>query len=79
MEKIKIAYSIFVGKPEGKRRLGRHRHRWEDNIRMDIRGIEWEVVDLMCLDQDRDQWRRLVNTVMNLIKSSRAISRVRCT
>jgi hypothetical protein len=55
-----------VGKPEGKRLLGRPRRRWEDNIRMDIREIEWGNVDWIDRALDRDQWRALVNTVMNL-------------
>jgi hypothetical protein len=57
---------ILVGKPEGKRPLGRPRHRWVDNIKMDIREIGWDDMDWMDLAQDRDQWRALVNTVMNL-------------
>jgi hypothetical protein len=60
------AYEIFVGKPEGKRPLGRPRRRWEDNIRMDLRVIGWEGVDCMHLAQDRNQWRAFVNTVTNL-------------
>jgi hypothetical protein len=60
------AYRIFVGKPEGKRPLGRPRRRWEDNIRIDLREIEWGDMDWIDLTQDRDQWRVLVNTVMNL-------------
>ena len=55
---------VLVGKPEGKRPLGRPRHRWEDNIKMNL----WEVGgggDWMELAQDRDRWRALVNTVMN--------------
>jgi hypothetical protein len=55
-----------VGKPEGKRPLGRFRHRWEENIRMDLREIGWGGMDRIDLAQDRDQWRALVNTVMNL-------------
>jgi hypothetical protein len=55
------AYRILVGKPEGKRPLGRPRRRWVDNIKMDLRVIGWDDVA-----QDRDQWRALVNTVMNL-------------
>jgi hypothetical protein len=66
MGKKRNAYRILVGKPEGKRPLGRHRRRWEDNIRMDLEEIGWEVVDWVDLAQDRDQWRALVNTVMNL-------------
>ena len=58
-------HRVLVGKPEGKRPLGRPRHRWDDNIKMDL----WEVGgggDWMELAQDRDRWRALVNTVMNL-------------
>jgi hypothetical protein len=55
-----------VGKPEGKRRLGRPRHRWDDNIKLDHREIGWDGVDWIDLPQDKDQWRALVNTVMNL-------------
>jgi hypothetical protein len=46
--------------------LGRPRRRWVDNIKMDLREIGWDGVDWIELDQDRDQWRTLVNTVMNL-------------
>jgi len=56
----------LVGKPEGKRPFGRPRSRWEDNIRMDLRIIRWEVVYWIHLVQDRDQWRALVNTLLNL-------------
>jgi hypothetical protein len=55
-----------VGKREGKRPLGRPRHRWVDNIKMDFREIEWGGMDWIDLAQDRDQWKALVNTVMNL-------------
>jgi hypothetical protein len=61
------AYRILVGKPEGKRPLGRPRRRWVDNIKMDLREIGWGGVDWIDLAQDRDQWRALVNTVMNLL------------
>jgi len=57
-------HKVLVGKPEGKRSLGRPRRRWEDNIKMDL----WEVGgsgDWMELAQDRDRWQALVNTVMN--------------
>jgi hypothetical protein len=54
-----------VGKLEGKRPLGRPRHRWED-IRMEFREVVWVGVDWIDLAQDRNQWRALVNTVMNL-------------
>jgi hypothetical protein len=55
-----------VGKPEGKRPLGRTRLRWVDSITMDLREIELDDMDWIDLAQDRDQWRALVNTVMNL-------------
>jgi hypothetical protein len=57
---------VLVGKPEGKRLLGRPRRRWEDNIRMDFREIGWECVGWIHLAQDRDKRRAIVNTVMNL-------------
>jgi hypothetical protein len=55
-----------VGKPEGKRPLGRQRRRWLDNIKMDLREIGWDGVDWMDMAQDSDQWTALVNTVLNL-------------
>jgi hypothetical protein len=55
-----------VRKPEGKIPLGRPRHRWVDNIKMDLTDIGWCGVDWIDLAQDRDQWRILVNMVMNL-------------
>jgi len=58
-------HMILVGKPEGKRPLGRSRRRWEDNIKMDLQEVG-EGGDWMELAQDRDRWRALVNTVMNL-------------
>jgi hypothetical protein len=61
-----IAYRILVGKPEGKRPLGRPRHRWVDSVRMDLREIGWDGIDCIGLAQDRDQWRAPVNTVMSL-------------
>jgi hypothetical protein len=60
------AYRILVGKPEGKILLGRPTRRWEDNIRMDLREIGWGGMDWIDPAKDRDQWRALVNTVMNL-------------
>jgi hypothetical protein len=60
------ADNIFAGKPEGKRQLGRPRRRLEDSIRRNLREIGWEGVDWIHLAQDMDQWRSLVNTVMNL-------------
>jgi hypothetical protein len=59
------AYTIFVGKPEGKRPLGRPRRRWEDNIKIGISEIELGGTDWIHLAQDRDQWRARANTVMN--------------
>jgi hypothetical protein len=66
MREKRNGYRIFVGKPEGKRPLGRTRRRWVDNIDMDLTEIEWDGVNLMDMAQDRDQWRALVNTVLNL-------------
>jgi hypothetical protein len=57
---------ILVGKPGGRRPLGRPRGRWVDNVKMDFRGIGWYSMDWIDLTQDTDQWRALVNTVMNL-------------
>jgi hypothetical protein len=59
-------YKILVGKPEGKRPLGEPRRRWVDNIKIDHREIGWGGMDLIDLAQDREQWRDLVNAVMNL-------------
>jgi hypothetical protein len=59
------AYRILVGKPEGKRPLGRPRRRWVDNTKTDLREIGWDGMDWFDLAQVRDQWRALVNTVMN--------------
>jgi hypothetical protein len=58
---IKNAYRILVGKP-----LGRSRRKWVENIKIDLREIGWDGVDLIEVTQDRDHWRALVNTVMNL-------------
>jgi hypothetical protein len=60
------ACRILVGKPEGKRPLARPRRRWEDNIKIDLREIEWVGIDWIALAQDKDQRRALVNAVMNL-------------
>jgi hypothetical protein len=57
---------LLVGKPEGKRTLGRPRRRWVDNIWMDLGEVEWGDVDWIGLAQDRNRWRALVNSVMNL-------------
>ena len=59
------AYRVLVGKPEGKRPLGRPSHRWVDNIRMDLQEVGCGHVDWIGLAQDRDKWQKLVNAVMN--------------
>jgi len=59
-------YRVLVGKPEGKRPLGRPRRRWVDNIRMDLQEVGCGYVDSIELAQDRDRWRTLVSAVMNL-------------
>jgi hypothetical protein len=60
------SYRILVGKSEGRRPLGRPRRRWVGNIKIDLSEIGWDGVDWVNLTQDRDHWRALVNTVMNL-------------
>jgi hypothetical protein len=59
-------YRVLVGRPKGKRPLGRHRRRWEDNIKMDLRAIGIDGANWIQLAHDRVQWRACVNTVMNL-------------
>jgi hypothetical protein len=61
------AYRILVGKPEGKRPLGKPRYRWMDNIKIDLGEIRWDGMYWISLAQDRDKWRALANTVMNLL------------
>ena len=58
-------HRVLVGKPEGRRPLGRPRHRWEDNIKTDLQEVGGGCGDWKELAQDRDRWRALVNTVMN--------------
>ena len=66
---------VLVGKPEGKRPLGRPRRRWEDNIKMDLQEVGGGCGDWMELAQDRDKWRALVNMLMNLrVPKMRGIS-----
>ena len=59
-------YRVLVGKPEGKRPLGRPRRRWMDNVRLDLQEVECGYVDWIGLEQDRDSWLTLVSAVMNL-------------
>ena len=59
-------YRVFLGKPEGRRPLGRPRHRWVDNIRMDLQEVGYGYMDWIGLTQDRDRGRTLVSAVMNL-------------
>jgi hypothetical protein len=63
---MRNVYEVLAGKPEGRRPFERPRRNWEDNIRMDLKEIGWGVVDWIHLSQDMDQWRTLVNTLMNL-------------
>jgi hypothetical protein len=60
------AYRLLVGKPEGKRPIGRPRGRWVDNIRIDFREVRWGDVDWIGLAKDRNRWRALVNSVLKL-------------
>jgi hypothetical protein len=66
MGEMRSAYRILLGKSEGKRPLGRPRCRWMGNIEIDFRKIGWDGMDWINLAENRDQWRALVNTVMNL-------------
>jgi hypothetical protein len=59
-------YRVVVGKPEGKRPPGRPRHRWEDNIKMDLQEVTCGGMEWMELAQDKDRWQALMNVVMNL-------------
>jgi hypothetical protein len=66
MREERNVYKVLVGKHEGKRPLGRPRHRWEDGIRMDFRVIGLGGVDWIRLSQDKDWWRAVVSAVTNL-------------
>jgi hypothetical protein len=66
MGKGKVVYRVMVGKPEGRRPLGRPRHKWEDNNKIDFRDGECEFVDWMEVAHDRYRWRALVSGVINL-------------
>ena len=60
------AYMVMVGKPDGKKPLGRPRCRWEDNMKMDLQEVGWGGMDWTDLSQDRDWWRAFVNAVTNI-------------
>jgi hypothetical protein len=60
-------YRVLIGRPESKRALGRYKHRWEDNIKMDLRELGINGTKWIRLAQDRVQWRAFVSTVMNLL------------
>jgi hypothetical protein len=66
MGETRNAHRFLVGKPEEKRPLGRPRRRWVDNISMDLGEVGWDDVDWIGLAQDRDRWRTLVNSALNL-------------
>ena len=68
----RVVYRVLMRKPEGKRPLGRPRRRWEDDIKMDLQEVGRGCEDWMELAQDRDRWRALVGTVMNLGVSKNA-------
>jgi len=60
MGERRVSYRVLAGKPEGKRQLGRQRHRWEDNIKMDLQEVEWGDMDWIDLAENRDGWWVLV-------------------
>jgi hypothetical protein len=66
MREKRNAYRLLAGKPERKRPLGRPRRRWVDDIRLDLGEVGWGDVDWICLAKDRNRWRALVNSVLNL-------------
>jgi transcription termination factor 2 len=75
MEEGRGVYRVLVGKPEGKRSMGRPRHRWEDKIKMDLQEVGGSCGDWMEMARDRDEWRALVGAVRNLrVPKMRGIS-----
>ena len=66
MKEGRDVHKVLVWKPEGKRPLGRPKHKWEDNIKVDLREVGCGGMDWMKLAQDRDRWRALVEAVMNI-------------
>ena len=75
MREGRVVHRVLVGKPERKRSLGRPRHRWKDNIKMDLQEVGGSCGDWMDLAQDRDRWRALVSTVRNIrVPKMRGIS-----
>jgi hypothetical protein len=67
MEESRGVYMVLVGTPEVKRPFGRPRHRWEDNIKMDLQKVGYEGMDWIDLAQDKDSWQALMNVVMNFM------------
>ena len=65
MEQSRNTYRVLVGKPEGKRPLGRPRRRWEDNIKVDLKEVGYDPGECIDLAEDRNQWRSYVRAVMN--------------
>jgi hypothetical protein len=78
MEEKRNAYRLLVGMPEGRRPLGRQRRRWLDNIRMDLVEVGWGEVHWIDLAQDRDWWRALVNSALNLGGSINCWETIEC-
>ena len=75
MSERRGVYRVLVGKPGGKRPLGRPRRRWEDNIKIDLQAVGYEGMDWVQLAQDRDRWRAFMNAVMNFrVRKMRGIS-----
>jgi hypothetical protein len=70
---MKSVCKILIRKPEGKSPIGRPVCRWKDDIKTDIKEIVWKVVNLIYVAQNRDRWRALLNTVMNLLVSKKEV------